>query len=562
MDFCPVPFLEVLPEHRVLDISGAWCKELAEALHWKRPGEIYPISQPLPTGLLVCNAAKHDDLEQLVAKVPEHLRSPVVFTSCLPHRFPRLYSATPKADGPIVMGFDRVLCSVTSSYEKFQAWHMHPLQLRTLQRTLRSLAPGGRLLYVTRSQLAIENEAVVAAALASERQVTLREMNFSRHETWCAECGSGAWQVPDPSKAGDGFVSWEEVPKRLRGGKILESMFPPQQKERSLQLSRCLHAKKTDDSASFFIALFQKESCMDVSDSDCDENPESLSLPPGLSVIVKATGAPATVVGPGQKTFKGLIKIRYPDRSTYHVELSDLHDADDRNRKLFHLQLVVAGLFSLGFRRWLSRVVKYPKCILFGLLLSLLGWRLRERRNGKIENRKVARSKAPAPSRLLKQCAKIPDPVLSFCEFYGLEGVDVQRPGQTQFPYHNVGYRTTDKQNLYLASASVFDLRVPEQLRHSMCGAPFLQRPEERQRWGCPLRPSSTAAWVLCGCTMGRKVVIDSEAYGRLVRDGYIKLSSAQRELSDGGIILVQEAEGRVGKCMPAVLRSEIIYLT
>lgn len=78
------------------------------------------------------------------------------------------------------MKFDRILCDVPCSgdgtlrknlglWKNFNS-HLghgcHPLQLDILERAFKMLKKGGRLIYSTCSFNPIENEAVVAAALA------------------------------------------------------------------------------------------------------------------------------------------------------------------------------------------------------------------------------------------------------------------------------------------------------------------------------------------------------------------------------------------------------------
>ena len=85
----------------------------------------------------------------------------------------------------------------------------------------------------------------------------------------------------------------------------------------------------TNGSSHFFLAIFQKVNrsppqvpAPSAATMDGIGYPQA-TLATGTRVVVRATGAPAMVVGPGQRAFKGLVKIRYPDRSTYHVELED-----------------------------------------------------------------------------------------------------------------------------------------------------------------------------------------------------------------------------------------------
>lgn len=208
--------LNIVPGQRVLDLTGAKSLELAEAL----------LSEA-PDGLLVANNAT----------VPQRLCGVVAFTKCPPQRFPELYEASGE-----VLKFDRVVCHMASSGDeaRLQPWHMHPLQLRALQRGLNALAVGGRLLYSTLSSNVIENEAVVASALATSEAVLL-ELNHCKD--WQPEAVSLTWPVPDP-RSGAAFHSWEEVPPKARG-KVLQTMFPV----RVEGLQRCLRA--SNGSAAF-----------------------------------------------------------------------------------------------------------------------------------------------------------------------------------------------------------------------------------------------------------------------------------------------------------------------
>ncbi|CAK9036840.1 unnamed protein product [Durusdinium trenchii] len=582
MDFSPVPLLDVLPHHRVLDITGSSCKDLALALHERlltkedgarsSSGKVWA-AQPwqVPQGLLFANAARPEDLEPLMATVPEKLRGPVVFTVSPPQSFPQIYMASSRVL-PCVVQFDRVLCRVSSSHdsEKLQAWHMHPLQLKILRRGLRFLAPGGRLLYMTSSENAMENE-VVAAALTSQPNIRLVQVAWPLHAGWSSLDAMQAWPVLNPNKLGLAFNCWEEVPRQMRGGKILQTMFPPGQTQAEVtsQLSRCLRAKRLDEA--LFVALFDKVA--DEAFASDSEGPDSATLDGfkrGSNVVVRATGDPAIVVGPGQKAFKGLIKIRYPDRTTYHVELGDIEDASHRLSQLLRLKLGISGLLLLAFRRVLQRIIlQRPRLLLLSLLVSLLGWRLHLRRRQTPGPMVTSRVSASA-SRLVKRCAKIPEAVLSFAEFYGLELPHDDLPacsgvGQVEFPYRSLGYRTADKQNLYLVSPSVFDVRVPEQLRHSMCGAPFLQRcisSEEVKRWGCSLRPTAAAAEFLSQCCLRQRLVIEPRQLHSLLENGQIKLNLHHSELLDGGVILVQENDEGLLRGIPGVFQAGFVHLS
>ena len=179
------------------------------------------------------------------------------------------------------------------------------------------------------------------------------------------------------------------------------------------------------------------------------------ALATGTRVVVRATGAPAVVVGPGQRAFKGLVKIRYPDRSTYHVELEDLELQTGAWQLLrtHGFKLAMAGMaisvlsivsgwnrqnlwgslwspsallpLLLGAKAMRGRKVPSVLHLSTSFLVAFLAWRLLHRKQ---LQRPVsgpgpgARSVESRPgSRLVKRCAKVPDAVVSFADFFGLE---------------------------------------------------------------------------------------------------------------------------------------------
>lgn len=208
-----VALLDVSPQHRLLDMSGTCSGSLAEALHAAGPGRGLSLSGQVPPGLLIANAPRPELLDALVAEVLPKFRSPVVFTCCPPQSFPQIAAAKhPVTQEPpevreVVLKFDRIMCGVncSQSSKKHQPWHMHPLQLRTLQRGLQSLAPGGKLIYLTQGSNCIENEAVVAACLSSQAsELQLKLIPASHHWTpvsgWPISDGHISWNVPSPDK--------------------------------------------------------------------------------------------------------------------------------------------------------------------------------------------------------------------------------------------------------------------------------------------------------------------------------------------------------------------------
>ena len=486
--------LQLREHHRVLDLCGTCAGRLARSLNEEAsPGVI-------PAGLLVANAFRPEGLEEVIRQVDPRHRSVTVFTASAPQKFPQLFTASPdeklrawtaptgrEPTGQFLFEFDRVLCAprVRAADQPDQPWHRHPLHVRMLQRGLALMAPGGRLAFVTQSQHSVENEAVVAAVLRKSGP-SVRLVDAQDHVTCSWSTGHVSWTVPSPDKAQPiSFRSWEDVPAKLRQGKVLRTMFPSKEDELEAgsQLSRCL--RLDEGCQPIFVAVFTKEMTAPRGDSSphaLDEEADDdrgQQFPAGCSVTVKESEIAAKVVGLGRGAFAGLIKIRYPDDSTYHVAADELEQRLTQELRLPTLAKYAAagacGVFLCALTRPLLRRTRW----ILGGRLQLVAFLVlgaivhsRQKRNQRLHEDPMPEPPTPG-SRLVRGCSTIPQPVQSFCKFFGcLEALD------------GLAYRTADKHNLYLVSPAVFRLRVPEQLRQTPCGMPVLTRciePTERQ---------------------------------------------------------------------------------
>lgn len=112
----------------------------------------------------------------------------------------------------------------------------------------------------------------------------------------------------------------------------------------------------------------------------------------------------------------------------------------------------------------------------------------------------------------------------------------------------------------------MFDLRVPELLRHSPRGMPFLQRciaSDELNRWGCELKPTTLAAPFLHGSK--RQLLLDLNCWEKLLLNGRLGVEQVQptldqqnrTELTPGAVILVYQNHGVDVLFLTAVLYSE-----
>ncbi|CAE7252195.1 nsun2 [Symbiodinium necroappetens] len=534
-------------------MSGACSRELAQSLHnGLPPGTI-------PSGLLVANVAKAESLEDLVREVDLVHRSPVVFTVSQPQRFPQLLTASPgegfaewtaptgrEPSGQFLMEFDRVicvpgqrvglLCPCEGQYEG-QAWHRHPLHVRILQRGLGLLRPGGRLVFAALAQHPVENEAVIAAAL-SRYGPSVQIEDATRQLACPSSLGCTSWSIPNPNKGEEPshFLSWDDVPLKLRGGKVLRTMFPPRHSEPNglelgSQLARCL---RVGVGPGLFLAVLVKESTAPrICSSPCPvEEDEQSSFPPGSNIMVRASGAFARVVGRGSGPYAGLVKIRYPDRSTYHLEASELQPLSTRAAaspaftafKAACLAVTtMSTLFCITRSRRTHTIFHRLKWHSGALLSACIAFAcMRSRRRG--GRSPVVVEKSPLPgSRVVRGCANVPRPVQSFCSFFGWD--------LCWEKFRDcLAYRTADKRDLYLVSAAVFQLRVPEQLRQALCGMPVLTRCDvlEKRYWGTgDLKPRSTLTAFLRKHASRRRLHFQDALLQEILDTGRLSLEKA-----------------------------------
>jgi multisite-specific tRNA:(cytosine-C5)-methyltransferase len=113
--------------------------------------------------------------------------------------------------------------------------YMTSLQCRILQRAMRMLKPGGRLVYSTCSLNPVENEAVVAASLQAMPDFSLVDV-ADRLPELSRRPGVAFWRVATDKEANTGFASYEDfiasLPESQRAQtKLMESHWPPPKDE-------------------------------------------------------------------------------------------------------------------------------------------------------------------------------------------------------------------------------------------------------------------------------------------------------------------------------------------
>ncbi|PCH44057.1 S-adenosyl-L-methionine-dependent methyltransferase [Wolfiporia cocos MD-104 SS10] len=285
----PPLFLEVEPHHRVIDMCaapGSKTAQLLEALH----AHDTLTSSSFPPGLLIANDSDHKRTHMLIHQAAR-LPSPALMVTNhdasiypalkIPSEqlvFPPGTKARVAAKKQYQLLFDRILCDVPCSGDGtlrknlgiWRHWQpmdgngLHSLQVRILQRAMRMLKKGGRIVYSTCSLNPVENEAVVAAALRSIPGFELIDM--SNHLPGLIHRpGIKTWRPTVDRSISTSFPTYAEyiqsLPEDQRAdSKMLESHWPPPAEEaESLNLTRCMRIyPHLQDTGGFFIAVLQK----------------------------------------------------------------------------------------------------------------------------------------------------------------------------------------------------------------------------------------------------------------------------------------------------------------
>ncbi|GBE83565.1 Multisite-specific tRNA:(cytosine-C(5))-methyltransferase trm4b [Sparassis crispa] len=286
----PPLFLEVEPHHRVMDMCaapGSKTAQLLEALH----AQDTVTASSIPTGLLIANDSDHKRTHLLIHQ-SARLPSPALMVtnhdaSIYPAiKIPSEQTVFPSGTKPRVAAkkqyqllFDRILCDVPCSGDGtmrknpgiWKHWQpldgngLHSLQLRILQRAMRMLKMGGRIVYSTCSMNPVENEAVIAAALKSIPGFELVDMP-NHLPGLIHRPGITTWKPTVDRSIFTDFATYEDyiqsLPESRRAdSKMHPSHWPPPPSEAvELNLTRCMRIyPHLQDTGGFFIAVLQKK---------------------------------------------------------------------------------------------------------------------------------------------------------------------------------------------------------------------------------------------------------------------------------------------------------------
>ena len=237
------------------------------------------------TGLLIANDSDYKRAHMLIHQM-KRLNSPnLIVTNHDASIFPSIkLPSRPGTGNTQYLKFDRILADVPCTGDGtgrknpnvWKDWApvnglgLHNLQLRILLRALQMLKIGGRVVYSTCSMNPVENEAVIASAIATcggTAAVEIVECD-DRLPELKRRPGLTDWQVMD--KSGKMWSSWSDVEKHIQKsgpdfmGKISQGQFPPSPSQ-NIHLKRCMRVyPHLQDTGGFFITVLEKRKAISI----------------------------------------------------------------------------------------------------------------------------------------------------------------------------------------------------------------------------------------------------------------------------------------------------------
>lgn len=285
-------------------------------VHWDDGGR--------STGLLIANDADNKRAHLLIHQM-KRLNSPnLVVTNHDATIFPSIkLKSEPGPNGGVLrnkyLKFDRILADVPCSGDGtcrknvnvWKDWNpgnalgLFTTQVRILVRGLQMLKVGGRVVYSTCSMNPVENEAVVATAIArcgGSSYVDVVDCRESLPQLK-RRPGLSRWNVMD--KQGNIWQSWSEVEEeRARKGsdglgRLAKEMFPSDQG--SIPFERCIRVyPHLQDTGAFFIAVLEKRSEIKARSEGENKKVESTTSTI-LDVVAAIEAKPANGTNPIEK---------------------------------------------------------------------------------------------------------------------------------------------------------------------------------------------------------------------------------------------------------------------
>jgi tRNA (cytosine34-C5)-methyltransferase len=271
----PPLFLDVQPQHRVLDMCAAPGSKTSQILEF-----LHSHHKSTPDGCVVANDMDAGRAKMLIHQL-KRLQTPCV---AIINTDARRIGAYPLGHGSDVhreervLRYDRILadvpCSGDGTLRKspdiWSSWtpgngiSLHAMQLQILCNGMSLCAPGARLVYSTCSLNPIEDEAVIAEALRRNQSFEL--VDCSGHLPGLLRCpGLSTWRVYEKGSKSDKelrhvptYDGMDAAQKHVVG--LKPTMWPPSVEEAAkMHLERCMRVlPHQQDTGGFFIAVLAK----------------------------------------------------------------------------------------------------------------------------------------------------------------------------------------------------------------------------------------------------------------------------------------------------------------
>lgn len=311
------------------------------------------------TGLLIANDADHKRAHMLIHQM-KRLNSPnLIVTNHDATMFPSIrLSSNSSRDGSSrvkYLKFDRILADVPCSGDGtcrknpgvWKDWSpgnglgLFVTQVRILVRALQMLKVGGKVVYSTCSMNPVENEAVVASAIArcgGLTKVGLVDCSASLPDLK-RKPGLQQWKVMD--KQGKLWQSWQEVQdQRAKDSsdgleRLSEGMFPPgssSDQTTDVPFNRCMRVyAHLQDTGGFFITVLEKLSEIKAKPEGKAKKPEvpQKSTTSIIAAVEEIEAKPVNGVNPIEK-IDALDAIAPPQES---AEVEDPSPAARQNQE-------------------------------------------------------------------------------------------------------------------------------------------------------------------------------------------------------------------------------------
>jgi 16S rRNA C967 or C1407 C5-methylase (RsmB/RsmF family) len=271
----PPLFLDVQPQHRVLDMCAAPGSKTSQILEF-----LHAHHKLTPDGCVVANDMDAGRAKMLIHQL-KRLQTPCVAIINTDARRIGAYPLGHSSDvhrEERVLRYDRILADVPcsgdgtlrkspdiwSSWTPSNGISLHAMQLQILCNGMSLCAPGARLVYSTCSLNPIEDEAVIAEAMRRNQSFEL--VDCSGHLPGLLRCqGLRSWRVYEKGTKSDTHL--KHVPtyegmdadqKHVSGLKA--TMWPPTSEEADkMHLERCMRVlPHQQDTGGFFIAVLAK----------------------------------------------------------------------------------------------------------------------------------------------------------------------------------------------------------------------------------------------------------------------------------------------------------------